>query len=113
MITYITSAVRRGLRRAVTVARASATTARNGTAPLRTTRRALRRAIKSMTITGYYTTEIGLRQELGDDGRMMLGTFEGARIRNINRGMLQCWFLIADPSTSLRVSPEPCRGAEC
>ena len=34
-------------------------------------------AIKSMTITGYYTTEIGLRQELGDDGRMMLGTFEG------------------------------------
>jgi hypothetical protein len=35
------------------------------------------RAIKSMTITGYYTSEIGLRQELGDDGRMMLGTFEG------------------------------------
>ncbi len=35
------------------------------------------RAIKSMTITGYYTTEIGLRQELGDDGRMMLGSFEG------------------------------------
>jgi hypothetical protein len=35
------------------------------------------RAIKSLTITGYYTTEIGLRQELGDDGRMMLGAFEG------------------------------------
>ena len=35
------------------------------------------RAIKSMTITGYYTTEIGLRQELGDDGRMMLGAFVG------------------------------------
>jgi hypothetical protein len=35
------------------------------------------RAIKSMTISGYYTTEIGLRQELGDDGRMMLGAFEG------------------------------------
>jgi hypothetical protein len=34
-------------------------------------------AIKSMTITGYYSTEIGLRQELGDDGRLMLGTFEG------------------------------------
>ena len=34
-------------------------------------------AIKSMTITGYYTTEVGLRQELGDDGRMMLGAFEG------------------------------------
>jgi len=30
-----------------------------------------------MTITGYYTTEIGLRQELGHDGRMMLGRFEG------------------------------------
>jgi hypothetical protein len=35
------------------------------------------RAIKSMTVTGYYTTEIGLRQELGDDGRMVLGAFEG------------------------------------
>lgn len=35
------------------------------------------RAVKSMTITGYYTTEIGLRQELGDDGRMALGAFEG------------------------------------
>jgi hypothetical protein len=35
------------------------------------------RAIKSMTITGYYTTEIGLRQELGDDGRMVLAAFEG------------------------------------
>jgi hypothetical protein len=35
------------------------------------------RAIKSMTIAGYYTTEIGLRQELGDDGRMALGAFEG------------------------------------
>ena len=35
------------------------------------------RTIKSMTITGYYTTEIGLRQELGDDGRMVLAAFEG------------------------------------
>jgi hypothetical protein len=35
------------------------------------------RAIKSMTISGYYTTEIGLRQELGDDGRMVLAAFEG------------------------------------
>jgi hypothetical protein len=34
-------------------------------------------AIKSMTITGYYTSEIGLRQELGDDGVLMLGVFEG------------------------------------
>src|SRR5262245_35092525 len=34
-------------------------------------------AIKSMTITGYYSSEIGLRQELGDDGRMVLAAFEG------------------------------------
>lgn len=35
------------------------------------------RALKSMTISGYYTTEIGLRQELGEDGRMMLPAFQG------------------------------------
>lgn len=35
------------------------------------------RAVKSMTISGYYSTEIGLRQELGDDGRMVLARFEG------------------------------------
>jgi glucoside 3-dehydrogenase (cytochrome c) hitch-hiker subunit len=35
------------------------------------------RALKSMTISGYYSTEMGLRQELGDDGRMVLATFEG------------------------------------
>jgi uncharacterized protein involved in copper resistance len=35
------------------------------------------RAIKGMTISGYYSTEIGLRQELGDDGRMVLAEFEG------------------------------------
>jgi hypothetical protein len=34
-------------------------------------------AIKSMTITGYYSTEIGLRQELGDDGQLMLAEFHG------------------------------------
>ena len=34
-------------------------------------------AIKSMTITGYYTSEIGLQQELGDDGRLAFGEFEG------------------------------------
>lgn len=34
-------------------------------------------ALKSMTIAGYYTTEIGLRQELGEDGRMVLPAFEG------------------------------------
>ena len=34
-------------------------------------------AMKSMTITGYYTSEIGLRQELGDDGVLAQATFEG------------------------------------
>ena len=34
-------------------------------------------AIKSMTISGYYSTEIGLRQELGDDGKLMLTEFHG------------------------------------
>jgi hypothetical protein len=34
-------------------------------------------AIKAMTINGYYTTEIGLRQELGDSGQLFLGRFEG------------------------------------
>lgn len=33
--------------------------------------------IKSMTIDGYYTTEIGLKQELGDDGQLFLGQFPG------------------------------------
>jgi hypothetical protein len=35
------------------------------------------RAIKSMTIDGYYTTEIGLRQELGDSGQLFLPQFQG------------------------------------
>jgi hypothetical protein len=39
------------------------------------------RAIKGMTISGYYSTEIGLRQELGDDGRMVLAEFEGCNHR--------------------------------
>lgn len=34
-------------------------------------------AIKSMTIAGYYTSEVGLRDELGDDGRMFLPGYEG------------------------------------
>jgi type II secretory pathway pseudopilin PulG len=34
-------------------------------------------AIKSMTINGYYTTEIGLRQELGDNGQLFLPQFQG------------------------------------
>jgi hypothetical protein len=34
-------------------------------------------AIKSMTITGYYTTEVGLHQELGDDGQLFQLQFKG------------------------------------
>ena len=34
-------------------------------------------AIKSMTIDGYYTTEIGLGQELGDTGQLFLARFAG------------------------------------
>ena len=30
-----------------------------------------------MTITGYYTTQVGLEQELGDDGVMAQRSFEG------------------------------------
>jgi hypothetical protein len=35
------------------------------------------RALKALTITGYYSTEIGLRQELGDDGVLMAAEFHG------------------------------------
>lgn len=35
------------------------------------------RAIKSMTITGYYTSEAGMKQELGDDGQLFLLEFKG------------------------------------
>ena len=35
------------------------------------------RAIRSMTISGYYTTEIGLRRELGDDGVLATEQFVG------------------------------------
>ncbi len=35
------------------------------------------RAIKSMTIDGYYTSEIGLMQELGDSGQLFLAQFAG------------------------------------
>ena len=34
-------------------------------------------AIKGMTINGYYTSEIGLRQELGDNGQLFLPQFQG------------------------------------
>lgn len=34
-------------------------------------------ALKAMTITGYYSTEIGLRQELEDDGQLFLLEFPG------------------------------------
>jgi hypothetical protein len=34
-------------------------------------------AIKGMTIAGYYTSEIGLKQEIGDDGQMFFAEFKG------------------------------------
>jgi hypothetical protein len=34
-------------------------------------------AIKSMTIVGYYTSEAGVRQELGDDGTLFFAEFKG------------------------------------
>jgi hypothetical protein len=34
-------------------------------------------AMKSMTITGYYTSEIGMRDELGDNGQLFLPSYEG------------------------------------
>ena len=34
-------------------------------------------AMKSMTINGYYTSEIGLRKELGDTGQLFLPQFQG------------------------------------
>jgi hypothetical protein len=34
-------------------------------------------AIKSMTISGYYSTDIGLRQELRDPGVLMSAAFDG------------------------------------
>lgn len=34
-------------------------------------------AIKSMTIIGYYTSEVGVRQELGDNGNLFFAEFKG------------------------------------
>lgn len=34
-------------------------------------------AIKTMTISGYYSTKIGLEQELGDNGQLFTAVFEG------------------------------------
>lgn len=35
------------------------------------------KAIKSLTITGYYTSEIGMREEMNDDGNMFFLEFKG------------------------------------
>jgi hypothetical protein len=35
------------------------------------------KAMKGLTITGYYTSEIGMKQELGDDGQMFFTEFKG------------------------------------
>ena len=38
-------------------------------------------ALKGMTITGYYTSELGLVQEIGDDPQMFLTEFKGCEHR--------------------------------
>jgi hypothetical protein len=35
------------------------------------------KAIKSLTITGYYTSEVGMREEMNDDGNMFFLEFKG------------------------------------
>ena len=35
------------------------------------------KAIKSLTITGYYTSEVGMREEMGDDGNMFFMEYKG------------------------------------
>jgi hypothetical protein len=35
------------------------------------------KAIKALTITGYYTSEIGMKQELGDDGQLFFLDYPG------------------------------------
>ncbi len=35
------------------------------------------KAIKSLTVTGYYTSEVGMREEMGDDGNMFFLEFKG------------------------------------
>ena len=35
------------------------------------------RAIKSLTVTGFYTSEVGMRDEIGDDGNMFFAEFKG------------------------------------
>jgi hypothetical protein len=37
------------------------------------------RVVKAMTVAGYYGSEIGLKQELGDDGQMFFLEFPGCR----------------------------------
>lgn len=36
-------------------------------------------AIRSMTLTGYYTSEVGMREELGDDGNLFFETYPGCK----------------------------------
>jgi hypothetical protein len=34
-------------------------------------------AMKSLTVTGYYTSEVAMREEIGDDGNMVFAEFKG------------------------------------
>ena len=35
------------------------------------------KAVKSLTVTGYYTSEVGMREEMGDDGNLFFMEFKG------------------------------------
>jgi gluconate 2-dehydrogenase gamma chain len=35
------------------------------------------KAIKSLTVTGYYTSEVGLREEMNDDGNLFFAEYKG------------------------------------
>jgi hypothetical protein len=43
------------------------------------TGRALFDGVKSLTITGFYTSEIGIREEIGHDGTMFFAEFKGCQ----------------------------------
>jgi hypothetical protein len=43
-------------------------------------------AIKSLTVTGYYTSEIAMREEIGDDGLMFFAEFTGLHAQGTRRG---------------------------
>ena len=43
------------------------------------------RGLKALTITGYYTSRIGMLEELGDDGRVVFSDYIGCVHREHKR----------------------------